>query len=106
MTSIPAVNGSDIVVQPAGSQKSLGESDFLSLMTTQLQQQDPFNPVDNTQMIAQMAQFSSLSGINQMNDTLSSIASQIKAQTALLTDIKASTANTSVPPASNPTSSI
>jgi flagellar basal-body rod modification protein FlgD len=89
MTSIPAVNGSDIVVQPQGSQKSLGESDFLALMTTQLQQQDPFEPVDNQAMIAQMAQFSSLSGINQMNGTLSSIADQIRAQTELLTEIKA-----------------
>jgi flagellar basal-body rod modification protein FlgD len=92
MTNIPAVNGSDIVVQPQGSQKSLGQSDFLALMTTQLQQQDPFEPVDNQAMIAQMAQFSSLSGINQMNSTLSSIADQIKAQTALLTDIKSASA--------------
>ena len=94
MTSIPAVNGSDIVVQPQGSQKSLGETDFLALMTTQLQQQDPFAPVDNQAMIAQMAQFSSLSGINQMNSTLTSIADQIRAQTALLTDMKAATSNT------------
>jgi flagellar basal-body rod modification protein FlgD len=94
MTSIPAVNGSDIVVQPQGSKKSLGETDFLALMTTQLQQQDPFAPVDNQAMIAQMAQFSSLSGINQMNSTLTSIADQIRAQTALLTDMKAAAPNT------------
>lgn len=94
MTSIPTVNGSDIVVQPQGSQKSLGETDFLALMTTQLKQQDPFEPVDNQAMIAQMAQFSSLSGISQMNDTLSSIADQIKAQTALLTDIKSGATGT------------
>lgn len=97
MTSIPAVNGSDIVVQPKGSQQSLGETDFLSLMTTQLQQQDPFAPVDNQAMIAQMAQFSSLSGINQMNDTLSTIADQIRAQTALLTDIKSGAATPTTP---------
>ncbi|RST31547.1 flagellar hook capping protein [Sphingomonas ginkgonis] len=101
MTSITAVNGANIVVQPKGSaQKQLGESDFLSLMTTQLKQQDPFEPVDNQQMIAQMAQFSSLSGISQMNDTLKSIADQIGAQTKLLTDIKAAT------PASTSTSSL
>jgi flagellar basal-body rod modification protein FlgD len=39
-----------------------------------------------------MAQFSSLSGISEMNDTLKSIADQIGAQTELLTDIKAATA--------------
>lgn len=95
MTSIPPVTGSDVVLQPKGSQKSLGETDFLSLMTTQLQQQDPFEPVDNQAMIAQMAQFSSLSGINQMNTTLSSIANQISAQTTLLTEIKSASASTS-----------
>jgi len=92
MSTITPLNGSDIVVQPKGSQKTLGESDFLTLMTTQLQQQDPFEPVDNKEMIAQMAQFSSLAGISQMNDTLTSIADQIKAQTALLTEIKAASA--------------
>lgn len=89
MSTIPPVNGSEIVVKPK-SQQQLGESDFLSLMTTQLQQQDPFEPVDNKEMIAQMAQFSSLAGISQMNGTLSSIADQIRAQTAILTSIKAS----------------
>lgn len=52
-------------------------SDFLSLMTAQLKNQDPFAPVDNTQMVAQMAQFSSLSGITEMNTTLKSISSQL-----------------------------
>lgn len=93
MSTIPPVNGSDIVVKPK-SRQSLGESDFLSLMTTQLQQQDPFEPVDNKEMIAQMAQFSSLAGISQMNDTLSSIADQIRSQTELLTEIKAGSAAT------------
>jgi flagellar basal-body rod modification protein FlgD len=88
MSAIPVVNGSDVVVQPKGSQKTLGQSDFLALMTTQLKQQDPFAPVDNKDMIAQMAQFSSLAGISQLNDTLSSIADQIKEQTALLSKIK------------------
>jgi flagellar basal-body rod modification protein FlgD len=106
MTTIPAVNGSDIVVQPQGSQKSLGESDFLSLMTTQLQNQDPFEPTDNQAMIAQMAQFSSLSGINQMNTTLSSIADQIKAQTALLTDIQSGAVAATTAPTSSTTSTI
>lgn len=94
MSQIPTVTGTDIVVQPKGSQKSLGESDFLALMTTQLQQQDPFEPVDNKEMIAQMAQFSSLAGISRMNDTLTSIADQIRTQTALLTQIKSAPATT------------
>ncbi|MBV9840467.1 MAG: flagellar hook capping protein [Sphingomonadaceae bacterium] len=61
----------------SGSSGTLGMSDFLTLLTTQMQTQDPFNPVDNTQMVAQMAQFSSVAGISSMNTTLSQIASNL-----------------------------
>ena len=44
------------------SSDTLGQDDFLKLMTTQLQNQDPFKPTDNTEMIAQMAQFSMVTG--------------------------------------------
>ncbi len=56
---------------------SMGQEDFLTLMTAQLRNQDPFEPMDNNQMVAQMAQFSSLSGITEMNSTLSSIADML-----------------------------
>ncbi|AEI37511.1 MAG: flagellar hook capping FlgD N-terminal domain-containing protein [Zymomonas mobilis subsp. pomaceae] len=56
---------------------ALSSTDFLKLLTTQLQYQDPDSPVDDTQMAAQMAQFSSVAGINQMNTTLSSIQSDV-----------------------------
>ena len=61
------------------SSTALDQSDFLTLMTAQLKNQDPFNPTDNTQMIAQMAQFSSVAGIAQMNTTMSSIATKLGA---------------------------
>jgi len=57
--------------------QTLDQSDFLQLMTAQLKNQDPFSPVDNTQMVAQMAQFSSVAGIGQMNTTLSAIADKL-----------------------------
>lgn len=60
-------------------QATLNQSDFLKLMTTQLSLQDPFDPVDNKEMIAQMAQFSSLSGINEMSATLKTIAARLDA---------------------------
>lgn len=56
---------------------TLGQSDFLKLMTAQMQNQDPFDPVDNTQMVAQMAQFSSLAGISEMGATLKGIADKL-----------------------------
>jgi flagellar basal-body rod modification protein FlgD len=56
---------------------SLGQADFLRLLTVQVQQQDPFNPVDNKEMLAQMAQFSSLAGINDVNATLQKISAKL-----------------------------
>ena len=58
---------------------ALGQADFLKLMTVQMQQQDPFSPVDQKEMLAQMAQFSSLAGIAEVNDTLKSIATRLDA---------------------------
>ena len=58
---------------------SLGQGDFIALMTAQMKNQDPFEPVDNTQMVAQMAQFSSLSGISEMSSTLKSISEKLGA---------------------------
>jgi len=56
---------------------SLGQGDFLRLLTVQMQQQDPFDPVDNKEMLAQMAQFSSLAGMSEMNDTLKAISTKL-----------------------------
>jgi flagellar basal-body rod modification protein FlgD len=55
----------------------LGATDFLKLLTAQLNHQDPTQPVDNTQMVAQLAQFSSLAAANQTNTQLSTISDQI-----------------------------
>jgi len=66
---------------PAGAAKpamqTLGQADFIRLMTTQMKMQDPTDPVDNKEMIAQMAQFSSLSGIETVNQTLKAISAQL-----------------------------
>ena len=59
------------------SKDTLGQSDFLKLMTTQLQNQDPFAPMENAEFIAQMAQFSTVTGITDMNTTLASMADQL-----------------------------
>ncbi len=62
---------------PAGAKTALGQADFIRLMTEQMKMQDPLEPVDNKEMIAQMAQFSSLAGINDINATLKAISVQI-----------------------------
>lgn len=61
----------------AAGATQMSQGDFLKLMTEQLKNQDPFAPVDNTQMVAQMAQFSSLAGITQMNTTLQAISDRL-----------------------------
>ena len=61
----------------APKKTALDQTDFLKLMTTQMSNQDPFQPQDNTQMIAQMAQFSTVTGIQQLNTTMSTMATQI-----------------------------
>jgi flagellar basal-body rod modification protein FlgD len=60
-----------------GAAGMMDQSDFLRLMTTQLTTQDPFNPMDNTQMVAQMAQFSQVAGIAEMNQSLRNIAASL-----------------------------
>ena len=57
--------------------ETLDQNAFLKLMTTQLKTQDPFDPVDNAQMVAQMAQFSSVAGISEMNQSLKGMAADI-----------------------------
>jgi flagellar basal-body rod modification protein FlgD len=59
-----------------GAKQTLGQQDFLKLMTTQLQNQDPFAPMENGDFIAQMAQFSTVSGIKEVNDTLGSLTGE------------------------------
>ena len=79
MTTITNTIATTPVVAQAESRgtATLGQSDFLKLMTAQLSLQDPFDPVDNKEMVAQMAQFSSLSGISEMNATLKTIAARL-----------------------------
>ena len=55
----------------------LGQNDFFRLLTVQIQQQDPFDPVDNKEMLAQMAQFSSLAGISDVNSTLEAMSEKL-----------------------------
>ncbi len=49
------------------SNDELGQTEFLELMTTQLQYQDPLEPMENGEFLSQMAQFGTVSGINDLN---------------------------------------
>lgn len=56
---------------------------FLKLLVTQLQNQDPLNPVDNAQMTSQMAQISTVSGIEKLNTTVEGLNGQFMQMQAL-----------------------
>src|SRR3974390_1296801 len=55
---------------------SLSSSDFLNLMITQLQQQDPLNPTDSNQLLTQMSQISNLQSNTQMQSSLQALTLQ------------------------------
>lgn len=65
-------------VAPAGSSSTtLGQDAFLKLLTEQMKNQDPLDPMKNEDMVAQMATFSNVAGISEMNSTLKGLASQL-----------------------------
>ncbi len=59
----------------ASSSVSDTQQTFLKLLVTQMQNQDPLNPMDNAQVTSQLAQLSTVDGINQLNTTLQGMAS-------------------------------
>jgi len=60
-----------------GGMQSLGQADFLRLLTTQLTMQDPLAPTENKEMLAQMAQFSALAAQTQSGATLEDISAKL-----------------------------
>jgi flagellar basal-body rod modification protein FlgD len=60
----------------AGGSKPLGQEAFLKLLVAQLQNQDPLNPQENYEFVAQLAQFSSLEQSIGINDRLDALALQ------------------------------
>lgn len=62
---------------------ALGQADFLQLMTEQLKNQDPLKPLDSQQFLGQLAQFSTVQGIDQMNSAMGAMASVMENDQAL-----------------------
>ena len=69
--------------QKQKSASSLGIEDFLTLMTTQLKNQDPMKPLEGTEFVAQLAQFGAVSGIQNMQTSIESLANSLRSTQVL-----------------------
>jgi flagellar basal-body rod modification protein FlgD len=89
-TLLDTMNGTSSATSSAGSSSAGAnlQTTFLQLLITQMQNQDPTNPMDSSQMTSQIAQIDTVTGISQLNTSLSSLSTQINAgqtsQAALL----------------------
>lgn len=71
------------IKQETKQNKDLGKNEFLNLLVAQLNNQNPLEPQGNGEFIAQLAQFSSLEGIQQLNSSVSSMMSSFQSSQAL-----------------------
>ena len=83
-SSTPTTNNSSAAsAATSAASTAINEQNFLQLMTTQLQDQDPLNPVSNSDFFSQIAQFSEVSGIDQLNSSFTSLATQLSSSQTL-----------------------
>jgi flagellar basal-body rod modification protein FlgD len=75
-TTSTSTNASTNTSTSTSGKSGLGQTDFLNLLISQLKNQDPLNPISNTDFISQMANFSSLQQMTSVNTNLSSLLQQ------------------------------
>jgi flagellar basal-body rod modification protein FlgD len=75
-------------MRAASASQSVNQADFLKLMTAQVAAQDPFDPMDQTAMLGQLAQFSQVAGTAEMNVSMGQLLETMRAQADLLADIR------------------
>ena len=79
-TSATQVLGSTAAAKNTGAES---QDRFLKLLVAQLNNQDPMNPMDNAQMTTQMAQINTVTGIEQVNQSIKDLASQMSAMQSM-----------------------
>jgi flagellar basal-body rod modification protein FlgD len=87
-TAVSSQDAASIYAQLSGSGSTQSTVEaagdrFLKLLVTQMQNQDPLNPMDNAQVTSQMAQINTVSGIEKLNETISSMIGQFTQMQAL-----------------------
>jgi len=73
----------ELAIKPVSESKELDKNAFLELMVAQMNNQDPLSPQENGEFIAQLAQFSSVEGIDNLNSTVDSLATSMQSSQAL-----------------------
>ncbi|SEB61161.1 flagellar basal-body rod modification protein FlgD [Pseudomonas saponiphila] len=82
-TTTSSADGLAAATNSATGKQSLGKDAFLKLLVTQLNNQNPLDPQDNSAFVAQLAQFSTLEGITTLNTSVNSITGNYKSSQAL-----------------------
>ncbi|MEM7253505.1 MAG: flagellar hook assembly protein FlgD [Pseudomonadota bacterium] len=90
MANIPEVNAARLAELGLAQQttntaptKELGQEEFLDLLVAQLQYQDPLKPLENAEFVSQIAQFSSVSGLSEIQSSLSDLVGAFQSNQAL-----------------------
>ena len=78
-TTTQATTASTLGSSAQGTDAAQSQDRFLKLLVAQLNNQDPMNPMDNAQMTTQLAQINTVSGIQQLNQTVTNLVSQFSA---------------------------
>lgn len=74
MTTVNAVAGSSATTATTKTTAQESEDRFLKLLVAQMKNQDPLNPLDNAQVTSQMAQLSTVTGIDKLNDAVKTLS--------------------------------
>jgi flagellar basal-body rod modification protein FlgD len=82
-TSGSSSSGSAASSSSSGAVGGLTMNDFLTLMTAQLQNQDPLNPTDSNQFLSQLSELSTVEGISQLNTSMSTLSDSMMSSQAL-----------------------
>ncbi|MDQ1363452.1 MAG: flagellar basal-body rod modification protein FlgD [Pseudomonadota bacterium] len=82
-SNIGLTTSQSVANQAVEDNQSLGQDEFLELMTTQLRNQDPMEPMDNGEFLAQIAQFGTVDGINQLLTTAQTLSANLQSSQAL-----------------------
>lgn len=89
--NISGISANDPIFGQSEAPDQLGKESFMKLLVSQLKNQDPINPASNDEMLAQLAQFSSLEELGELNDNVVGLA-VLQQSNALMDQLTSSSA--------------